>query len=165
VTQPEPRPEPLTTEAVFGALRDAAEQCHGFMHFGPFTDCEAAICVRRFAVSRATPSQPEGGLDGGDCLMCGHRMLLAVWSLRDPSVGVCFPCRQAAEPLRGPHSKARGCLCPCEEHTEGGCINCHGFGFAWGAGWDPRSNRFDTLHDHAAEVAAYNARLSSEPAE
>jgi hypothetical protein len=46
-------------ENVLGALRDAAEQAHGFMHYGPFTDCEAEICVQRFKLSRAATRPAE----------------------------------------------------------------------------------------------------------
>lgn len=45
----------MNDERLHGALRDAAAQAHGFMHYGIFTDCEAEICVRRFALLRVAP--------------------------------------------------------------------------------------------------------------
>lgn len=40
----------------------------------------------------------------GECLACGHVRPLAVWRDSCPGVGVCTPCRNAAESVRGPHS-------------------------------------------------------------
>ena len=49
----------------------------------------------------------------GECLCCGHTMPYVVWKPGKDGqpVGVCGPCRDAAEPLRGHCSDDRGCSC------------------------------------------------------
>jgi len=46
-----------------------------------------------------------------DCLVCGHRMPLAIWNGTDPAFGVCEGCRQNGRENRGPCTPERGCSC------------------------------------------------------
>lgn len=58
------------------------------------------------AVGEAALAQPVG-----ECLVCGHRLPLAIWREENRGYGVCDACRSLAEPNRGQCSTERGCCC------------------------------------------------------